>query len=62
LRFELAALHPHLLVLRLVTPHAKPRETGDGNAAAMSRKMRVPVNALEQSLGSAVMFALLNVL
>jgi hypothetical protein len=62
LRFELAALHPHLLVLRLVTPHAKPKETGDGNAAAMSRKMRVPVNALEQSLGSAVMFALLNVL
>lgn len=62
LRFDLAALHPDLSVLRLVTPRAKPKEAGEGNTAAMSQKMRVPVDALEQSLGSAVMFALSNVL
>lgn len=62
LRHDLAALHPDLAVLRLVVPRARARDPKDGDTAVMAEKMKVPVDALEQSLGSAVMFTLSNVI
>lgn len=62
LRFDLAALHPDLAVLKLVLPRAKAGDKPEGDTAVMAQKMRVPVDALEQSLGSAVMFTLSNVM
>jgi len=62
LRFDLAALHPDLAILRLVVPTAKPRDGSGGNTAVMAQKMKVPIDAMDQSLGSSVMFTLSNVL
>lgn len=62
LRFDLAALYPELAVLKLVVPTARPKEAKEGDTAVMAQKMRVPLDALDQALGSAVMFTLSNVL
>lgn len=62
LRHDLAAMYPNLAVLRLVVPRARAKAPKDGDTAVMAEKMKVPVDALEQSLGSAVMFTLSNVI
>lgn len=61
LRLELADRQPDLAVLRLVAPTATQRDGSRGNpAAVMAQTMKVPIDAMDESLGSCVLLALSN--